>query len=59
MIERDEDWVANETTSEVSINSLIPTVASLTIKARPEFVVIIAPHQAFALTRESSSEQPK
>ena len=48
MIESDEDWLANGTIGKTNVNSLIPTVASLTIKARLEFVLIIAPHQAFA-----------
>ncbi|XP_049385670.1 uncharacterized protein LOC125849743 [Solanum stenotomum] len=56
MIERDEDWLANGTIGEANVNSLIPTVASLTIKAHPEFVVITAPHQAFALVKERSNK---
>ncbi|XP_049387091.1 uncharacterized protein LOC125851355 [Solanum stenotomum] len=59
MIERDKDWLANGTIGEAAINSIIPTVASLTIKARPEFVVITTPHQAFALTKESNNDHPK
>ncbi|XP_049360477.1 uncharacterized protein LOC125825188 [Solanum verrucosum] len=59
MIERDEYWFANGTIGEANVYSLIPTLASLTIKARPEFVVITAPHQAFALAKERSNEKPK
>lgn len=59
MIEREEDWFTNKTTSKANVNSLIPAVASLTIKARPEFVVITAPHQAFALAAEKDHVQPK
>ena len=58
MVERDEDLLANRTISETNIKSLTSIVASLTIKARPEFVVITAPHQAFTLAKERSNEQP-
>ena len=59
MIESDEDWLANGSVGKTNVNSLIPTVASLTIKAHPEFVVITAPHRAFALAKERSNKQPK
>ena len=59
MIESDEDWLANGSVGKTNVNSLIPTVASLTIKAHQEFVVITAPHQAFALAKERNNEQPK
>lgn len=48
MIERDKAWLAIGTIGEEIVKSLIPTVSSLTIKAYPEFFVIIAPHQVFA-----------
>ena len=59
MIESDKDWIANGIVGKTNVNSLIPIVASLTIKAHQEFVVITAPHQAFALAKERNNEQPK
>ena len=34
-------------------------MASLAIKAHPEFVVITAPHHVFALAKERNNEQSK
>ena len=59
IIESDEDWLANGTVGKTNVNSLITTVTSLTIKVHPEFVVITAPHQVFALAKKKNNEQPK